>query len=151
MDRSARGPAPIDWGLAAATAERLVPGGPIVPKDEADRVVRQLRELTVTAEGHVRDLTGLGTELPLFPGEVVDRPGWGRAASAGLAALTEDALPPGYPGPFGNVLAGTAGVQAGMVLAFLSSRVLGQYDPFGTAEGRLLLVAPNVVGAQQAM
>jgi coenzyme F420 biosynthesis associated uncharacterized protein len=151
MDRPARGPAPIDWGLAAATAERLVPGGPIVPKDEADRVVRQLRELTVTAEGHVRDLTGLGTELPLFPGEVVDRPGWVRAASAGLAALTEDALPPGYPGPFGNVLAGTAGVQAGMVLAFLSSRVLGQYDPFGTAEGRLLLVAPNVVGAQQAM
>ena len=145
------GPAPVDWGLAAATAERLVPSGPVIPKEEAEHVVRQLRELTVTAEGHVRELTSLGEQLPLRPGEVVDRPGWVRAASTGLAALTEDALPPGYPGPFGSVLAGTAGVQAGMVLAFLSVRVLGQYDPFGTEEGRLLLVAPNVVGAQQAM
>jgi coenzyme F420 biosynthesis associated uncharacterized protein len=40
-----------------------------------------------------------------------------------------------------------------MVLAFLSSRVLGQYDPFGGPDrsGRLLLVAPNVVGAQRAL
>ena len=49
------------------------------------------------------------------------------------------------------MLAGTAGVQAGVVLAFLSSRVLGQYDPFGGDNGRLLLVAPNVVGAQRAL
>ncbi|GDY30766.1 zinc-dependent metalloprotease [Gandjariella thermophila] len=150
-DRPAHGPAPVDWGLAAAAAERLVPGGPIIPRDEADHVVRQLRELTVIAEEHVRALTGLGADLPMRQGEVVDRRGWVRAASAGLAALTEDALPPGYPGPFGSVLAGTAGVQAGMVLAFLSSRVLGQYDPFGTSEGRLLLVAPNVVAAQRSM
>jgi coenzyme F420 biosynthesis associated uncharacterized protein len=150
-DRPAQGPAAIDWGLAAAAAERMAPGGPLIPRDEADQVVRQLRTLTVTAEEHVRALTGLGSDLPLRPGEVVDRRGWVRAASAGLAALTEDALPPGYPGPLGSVLSGTAGVQAGMVLAFLSSRVLGQYDPFGSAEGRLLLVAPNVVGAQRAM
>ena len=53
-----------------------------------------------------------------------------------------------------SILAGTAGVQAGVVMAFLSSRVLGQYDPFSPSDqlaGRLLLVAPNIVGAQQAL
>jgi coenzyme F420 biosynthesis associated uncharacterized protein len=40
-----------------------------------------------------------------------------------------------------------------VVLAFLGARVLGQYDPFGGRDrkGTLLLVAPNVVTAQQAM
>ena len=44
-------------------------------------------------------------------------------------------------------------MQTGVVLAFLGSRVLGQYDPFGGPdhEGALLLVAPNVVAAQRAM
>ena len=37
------------------------------------------------------------------------------------------------------------------MLAFLSGRVLGQYDPFGQESGTLLLVAPNVVSVQQAL
>lgn len=120
---------------------------------EARAAVRELRDVTATAEQHVRDLTGLGHGLPLRPGEVVDRPGWVKAAAESIAALTDGVLPGTYGGAVGNVLAGTAGVQAGMVLAFLSSRVLGQYDPFGgePGAGRLLLVAPNVVAAQQAL
>jgi coenzyme F420 biosynthesis associated uncharacterized protein len=110
-----------------------------------------LRELAPEAEVHVRELTGLGHGLPLRPGEVVDRPAWVRAAVQGLAALTDPALPR-QSGAFSGVLASTAGVQAGVVLSFLSSRVLGQYDPFGPGPGgRLLLVAPNIVGAQRAL
>jgi coenzyme F420 biosynthesis associated uncharacterized protein len=41
-------------------------------------------------------------------------------------------------------------VQAGGVLAFLASRVLGQYEVFGTG-GRLLLVAPNIVDAERKL
>ncbi|TWP51387.1 zinc-dependent metalloprotease [Lentzea tibetensis] len=144
---------PVDWELAAATAVRLVRPGPQIPRDEADHVVGRLRELATSAEVHVRDLTGLGQGLPLLPGEVVDRPAWVRAAVQGLEALTAPALPRSAS-PLAGVLAGTAGVQAGVVLAFLSSRVLGQYDPFSPNEqlaGRLLLVAPNIVGAQQAL
>ncbi|GAA3892037.1 zinc-dependent metalloprotease [Saccharothrix violaceirubra] len=140
---------PVDWDLATATATRLVRPGPVVPRAEADNAVGRLRELAVDAEVHVRDLTGLGHGLPLRPGEVVDRPGWVRAAVRGLAALTSGALPE-RGGPLGGVLAGTAGVQAGVVIAFLSGRVLGQYDPY-TNGGRLLLVAPNIVGAQRAL
>jgi coenzyme F420 biosynthesis associated uncharacterized protein len=124
-----------------------------VPRDEAELAVTELRELTEKAEEHVRELTGLGAGLPLLPGEVVDRPGWVRSAAAGLDALTSNALPRSQGGPFGPLLAGSAGVQTGLVLSFLASRVLGQYDPFGGPErrGQLLLVAPNVVAAQQAM
>ncbi|HEY0500380.1 MAG TPA: zinc-dependent metalloprotease [Kutzneria sp.] len=140
----------MDWSVAASTAQRLIRSGPTVPRAEADAVVRELRGMTGAAESHVRELTGLGHGLPLREGNVVDRHGWVRAASEGLALLTEGAMPANLPGPLGGMLAGTAGVQAGMVLAFLSSRVLGQYDPFGGG-GRLLLVAPNIVAARQAM
>jgi coenzyme F420 biosynthesis associated uncharacterized protein len=140
---------PVDWALAISTGQRLVRGGPNVPMAEAEAVVRELRESTDVAEGHVRELTGLGEGLPLSPGEVVDRPGWIKAAAEGLDVLTDGALPRAYSGPVGSVMAGSAGVQAGMVLAFLGSRVLGQYDPFNG--GRLLLVAPNIIGAQRAL
>jgi len=143
----------VDWSLAASTGAFLVKGGPTVPRDEAERAVTELRELTKDAEGHVRELTGLGAGLPLLPGEVVDRPGWVRSAAAGMDALTSKALPRVQGGPLGPLLAGSAGVQTGVVLSFLASRVLGQYDPFGGPEraGQLLLVAPNVVAAEKAM
>ncbi len=142
----------VDWALAAQTGALLVRGGPQVPREEAEAAVTDLRELTIEAEGHVRELTNLGLDLPLLPGEVVDRPGWVRSAANGLDALTGRALPR-QGGPFGPILAGGAGVQTGLVLAFLASRVLGQYDPFGgpDREGQLLLVAPNVVAAERAM
>jgi coenzyme F420 biosynthesis associated uncharacterized protein len=139
----------VDWSLAISTGQRLVRRGPEVPMAEAENTVRQLREVTDVAEGHVRELTGLGLDLPLPPGEVVDRPGWIKAAAEGLEVLTEGALPRSFAGPVGAVMAGSAGVQAGMVLAFLGARVLGQYDPFN--DGRLLLVAPNIIGAQRAL
>src|SRR3712207_1817178 len=55
------------------------------------------------------------------------------------------------PGPLALAIGSRAtGVQAGGVLAFLSSRVLGQYELFGTG-GRLLLVAPNIVDAERKL
>jgi coenzyme F420 biosynthesis associated uncharacterized protein len=152
-DRQPTKAPPVDWSVAIGTGQALARGGPAVEPAEAREAVRELRGITATAEQHVRDLTGLGEGLPLREGEVVDRPGWVKAAAEGIASMTDGVLPGTYGGPVGNVLAGTAGVQAGMVLAFLSSRVLGQYDPFGgePGAGRLLLVAPNIVAAQRAL
>ena len=56
-----------------STAQTLMKPGPQVPREEAERVVEQLREVTGPAEAHVRELTGLGAGLPLLPGDVVDR------------------------------------------------------------------------------
>jgi coenzyme F420 biosynthesis associated uncharacterized protein len=144
---------PVDWSVAISTGQALARGGPVVAPEEARAAVREMRDITSVAEQHVRDLTGLGHGLPLRDGEVVDRPGWVAAAAQGIASLTDGVLPGTYGGALGKTLSGAAGVQAGMVLAFLSSRVLGQYDPFGgdADSGRLLLVAPNVVAAQRAL
>ncbi|OLT48436.1 coenzyme F420 biosynthesis-associated protein [Saccharomonospora sp. CUA-673] len=143
----------VDWSLAASTGALLARGGPTVPREEAERAVVELRDLSVDAERYVRELTDLGHGLPVKQGEVLDRPGWVRSAAAGLDQLTSRAVPPDRPSWLTSVVAGGAGVQTGVVLAFLGSRVLGQYDPFGgpDAEGSLVLVAPNVVTAQRAM
>ncbi|WP_018683846.1 zinc-dependent metalloprotease [Actinokineospora enzanensis] len=150
--RSTEGAPPVDWDLAVSTARRLVRPGPTVTREVAAHSVTRLREITAEAESHVRGLTGLGADLPLLGGDVVDREHWIEAAAHSIAALTSGALPARPGKVVGGMLAGTAGMQAGIVLAYLSSRVLGQYDPFGDGEaGRLLLVAPNIVAAQQAL
>lgn len=144
---------PVDWKLATRTATRLSVPGPAATVAEATALVARLRSDAAVAEGHVRDITGLGAGLPLLPADVVDRPAWIAAAIDGMAALTSGAQLPATPRLARAVTARTAGLQIGGVVAYLGSRVLGQYDPFGGADGggRLLLVAPNVHAAQQAL
>lgn len=144
---------PVDWGVAATTAHRLLSTGPVVAADEAALTVRRLRELAITAEGHVRELTGMDDGTAPRPAEVVDRHGWVDAATEGLHRLLAD-RGGRSSGVARRMLARTAGVQVGVALAFLGSRVLGQYDPFGGPEadpGQLLLVAPNVLTVQRVL
>ncbi|NEK60553.1 zinc-dependent metalloprotease [Geodermatophilus sabuli] len=149
----------VDWELAGRTARRLVGPGPQTTREEAAAVVRELHEAAATAVAHVEDLTGLralpGGPVPEIA--VVDRPGWVDVNTAGMAALLDplvDALAAkqdSRPGPLAMAIGSRAtGVQAGGVLAFLSSRVLGQYEVFGSG-GRLLLVAPNIVDAERRL
>ncbi|QNG55475.1 zinc-dependent metalloprotease [Pseudonocardia petroleophila] len=144
---------PVDWRLAARTAARLTSSGPPATVTEAAELVARLRADAAVAEGHVRDVTGLGAGLPLLPADVVDRPAWATAAVDGMRSLTDGARLPATPRLARAVTARTAGLQIGGVLAYLGGRVLGQYDPFGGPDrgGRLLLVAPNVHAAQQAL
>jgi coenzyme F420 biosynthesis associated uncharacterized protein len=116
-------------------------------------LVGRLRADAAVAEGHVREVTGLGHGLPLLPADVVDRPAWATAALSGMEALTADARLPAVTGVARAVTARTAGMQIGGIVAYLGGRVLGQYDPFGGpgGDGRLLLVAPNVYAAQQTL
>ncbi|MFP5019409.1 zinc-dependent metalloprotease [Pseudonocardia phyllosphaerae] len=144
---------PVNWTLAAATAARLVPAGPRTSPAEANELVERLRVDSAAAEGHVRDVTGMGHGLPLLPADVVDRPAWARAAVMGMDALTSDAELPATPRVMRAVTETGAGVQLGALLAYMGGRVLGQYDPFGGADGagRLMLVAPNVHAARAAL
>jgi coenzyme F420 biosynthesis associated uncharacterized protein len=144
---------PVDWALAHRTAARLVGSGPQVSRSEALELVGRLRADAAVAEGHVRAVTGLGHGLPLLPADVVDRQAWSAAALAGMAALTADARLPEIGNAARAVTSRTSGLQIGGAVAYLGGRVLGQYDPFGGPDGagRLLLVAPNVHAAQQAL
>lgn len=159
----------IDWSVAAATGARLVGTGPSVTPSDARQAVGQLLELARTAEHYVRDVTGMASGLPLDEAVVVDRPTWVRSAAAGMDTMTRRAMasvPRSKRAKTGRVFAGTAGVQTGLALAFLGSKVLGQYDPFGDSaspgaptpsasgsagHGKLRLVAPNIVQAERAL
>ena len=149
----------VDWDLAGRTARRLSSPGPETSRAEATAVVEELHRAAATAVAHVEALTGLhpvaGGPEPVVA--VVDRPGWVDANTQGMSALLDplvDALTArqdSRPGPLATAIGSRAtGVQAGGVLAFLSSRVLGQYEVFGTG-GRLLLVAPNIVDAERRL
>jgi coenzyme F420 biosynthesis associated uncharacterized protein len=148
----------VDWDLAAATARRLARPGPNVAADEAAGVVAELRECAVAARPHVAAITSLDSPDVDPVVLVVDRPRW---VEANLQTLRAMLLPVvtkmaarRHPNP-GRVLAAVGGkvtgAEAGGLLAFLSSKVLGQYDiaPGGTP--RLLLVAPNLVHVEREM
>ncbi|MFJ7337786.1 zinc-dependent metalloprotease [Streptomyces sp. NPDC101110] len=164
----------VDWNLAVATATRLVRPGPEVSRDEARAVVAELRRHAKASEEHVRGFTRLGTEeghdTPVL---VVDRPGWIRANVAGFREILRPLLDKMQErrgtSPGGAVMSAVGGkvtgVELGMLLSFLASRVLGQYETFAPAAGdlpsggssdapgggRLLLVAPNIVHVEREL
>lgn len=136
----------VDWNLAVATATRLVRPGPQVSRDEARKVVAELREHARTAEGAVREFTRMrSTSLGAdgaAPVLVVDRPGWVRANVAGfrtvIRPLEQKLSARRAATPGGAVLSAVGekitGVEVGAVLALLSGKVLGQYETFAAAE-----------------
>ncbi|AVV41247.1 zinc-dependent metalloprotease [Streptomyces sp. ID05-04B] len=160
----------VDWNLAVATATRLVRPGPEVSRDEARAVVAELRRHAKASEAHVRGFTRMATEeIHDTPILVVDRPGWVRANVAGFREILKPLLDKMQErrgsSPGGAVLGAVGGkvtgVELGMLLSFLSSRVLGQYETFAPATrelpagavggGRLLLVAPNIVHVEREL
>ncbi|MGI8534885.1 MAG: zinc-dependent metalloprotease [Mycobacteriales bacterium] len=148
---------PVDYDLAVATARRLAPTPPQVSWEEAGEIVGELRALAVRAEEHVRAVTGLVPPGDILEATVVDRPGWAAANVEGfqvvLAPLT-DKLAEKAPNNFAaGVTAKVAGVQLGSVLAWLSSKILGQYEAFRPEgeSGRLILVAPNIVDTERRL
>ncbi|MGW2410695.1 zinc-dependent metalloprotease [Streptomyces tubercidicus] len=164
----------VDWNLAVATATRFVRPGPEVSRDEARAIVAELRKHAKSSEAHVRAFTRMAQpdatgEAPHdTPVLVVDRPGWIKANVAGFRAVLKPLLAKmedrrsTVPGGavLGAVGGKVTGVELGMLLSFLASRVLGQYETFAPASrdlpaaaqgGRLLLVAPNIVHVEREL
>jgi coenzyme F420 biosynthesis associated uncharacterized protein len=142
----------VDWDLAAATARRLRGAGPRVTYAEAAAVVADLRRLTDEAAGHVADYTGLRAQVDYPPVRVVDRADWAGVNIAGLREVVTPLVNQlAGEHPPGTIGARITGVQAGTVLAYLSGKVLGQYEVFTGEPGQLLLVAPNIVEAERKL
>ncbi|OZC72417.1 hydrolase [Rhodococcus sp. 06-462-5] len=138
----------VDWSVAAKTGAKLARPGPATSRYTAEAAVEELAAASIRAEGPVRETTGLADGLPVPDAQVVDRAGWIAAAAASMKHLTGD--DDGTP-PSGLLGGKPAGLQAGAMLAFLSSAILGQYDPFTGENGTLLLVAPNVIAVERAL
>jgi coenzyme F420 biosynthesis associated uncharacterized protein len=150
----------VDWQVAVTTAARLVKPGPKVTLEEAHDVVEDLRRLAVEAEDHVREFTGLISVGDPGRVVVVDRPGWAKANVQGFEVLLAPvaaklATRKRQPGPTSRAMgAKIAGAQVGLILSYLAGKILGQYEVFlpeGAGQGRLTLVAPNILAAERAM
>ncbi|MFI9505830.1 zinc-dependent metalloprotease [Nocardia sp. NPDC052566] len=140
--------AAVDWKLAARTGAALVPAGPRTSRYAAEQVVAELASASERAEGPVREVSRMLDDKPVPAARIVDRPGWIAAAADSMSQLTGAAPDTAERG----LLAGKpAGVQAGAMLAFLSTAILGQYDPFTGPDGTLLLVAPNIMAVERAL
>src|SRR5436305_6506802 len=132
----------VDWSVATATATRLVPPGPRLDLADAVATVDDLRRLAVEADAHVSAHTGLPAAGDAEPVTVVDRPGWTRSNVAGFADLVDPLLDTVLAsrartlGPVMTAVGSRAtGAEVGVLLAYLSTRVLGQFELFGGSAG----------------
>ena len=146
----------VDWDLAVRIGGRLAGEGPTVGRDEAAAIVDELRAGADRSTGLVREFTGLTARDHSAPVLVVDRAGWVQANADAFATLlapivdklTEKKPPTGLTAAIGSRV---TGAEVGSVLGFLASKVLGQFDPFHEPDGRLLLVAPNIVHVEREL
>ena len=143
----------IDWVVAASVGERLTRPAPPVTEYTRRQAIDELAAASRAAEPPVREVTGLHTEGPVPDARIVDRPEWIRAAAESMRVMTGGESGPahGRAGRFGNLTGKAAGAQTGAVLSFVSSGILGQYDPFGVEGGCLLLVYPNVIAVERQL
>jgi coenzyme F420 biosynthesis associated uncharacterized protein len=143
----------VDWGLARQIAA-LAAGRGSEEDPPFDPVV-----LSREMEGTVAAYTRLALASPTPPAEVVSRGEW---ASVNLETLSkvldpvaerlDDRL--GFAGPLAGALragaSATLAAEGGLVMGYMSSRVLGQYDVSllgAETDPRLLFVGPNLAGA----
>lgn len=159
----------IDWKLALSTANRLTKPGPEMEASEVAEAVAELREGAARSEGPVREFSRLhaspasarAPHVATAPVLIVDRPRWIKANLDTFRVLMEPVLskladsekrPSGFSRTVGSKV---GGAEVGALMSFMSTKVLGQFDPFWSGTdgegGRLLLVAPNIVHVERQL
>jgi len=147
----------VDWSLARQVAA-LSAGA-----DDPGAYDVDLAAICAELEGPVGEYTGLELGAPVPAPELVSRSEWASANLVSLAELLDpvaarldDRL--GFAGPLAGALrvgaAATVAAEAGLVMGYVSHRVLGQYDVSllaGDRPARLLFVAPNLRRAVRDM
>jgi coenzyme F420 biosynthesis associated uncharacterized protein len=154
-------PSYVDWEFAKVTGRRLVAPGPIVSRTEAGQEVAAIRAAAVAARGPVAETSRLHTPSEAPEAVVVDRPTWIAANVDSMASLMDPVFasvvakatarkgaPPATLGAIGGKV---TGAEAGSLLAFMASKVLGQYDLAPDGTPKLMLVAPNLLQAQREL
>ena len=137
----------VDWQFAATVGVKLARPGPAATDYTRRQVIEQLSEASRSAELPVREVTGLNE------GARGGRGPHRRPHRVDPRRHPVDAGDDGRPDePKRDFISGRiAGAQTGAVLAFISSGILGQYDPFAPNGGELLLVYPNVIAVERQL
>lgn len=158
VTNDAAAPEPFfDAKIAAATARRLMSAGPQVELAEATQMVAQLADLAEQSVPQVAKAAGKNAPEPVAGAQILDRNRWVQMNLRAFAQLLQPAvleLAAANRLPKARTLAATrkiTGAQIGAVLAFAGTKVLGQYDPYGSDPGTLYLVAPNIMAIEQLL
>lgn len=147
----------VDWEFAKTTGQRLASGGPQVTPQEARGVVAAIADAAASARGPVAETSRLHTPDDAPDALVVDRGRWIATNADSMKALMEPvfaavlAKRPSMPAGLTAVGGKMTGAEAGGLLAYMSSKVLGQYDIAPQGTPALLLVAPNIVHVQREL
>ena len=145
----------VDWDFAVTVGSKLAGPGPVVSADEALAAVAELRAGAERSTPLVQEFTGLRTDAGTAPVLVVDRGGWIQANADGFSRILAPIVDrlvekKGEPGAVAGAIGSrVTGAEVGLMLGFLGTKVLGQFDPFHEPRGRLLLVAPNIVHTER--
>jgi coenzyme F420 biosynthesis associated uncharacterized protein len=167
---AAGGPAAgmIDWRVARQVAERVARRQPAMSAGRLAVLESDFEELTSEAESLVTEATGLVSLAGPARARVTDRPGWVEANVASferllrpVSARLEELLmrPPPHLGPVQLRLPPSAsrrlaGAQLGLLLGWMSTRVLGQYDQLLIEDEHpedqdiVYYVGPNIVALE---
>lgn len=142
----------VDWRLAAALGSRVVGGGPRLTPEEASQVVAELYYLAAEATPLVQQTTGLDAYLASEV-KVVDRTEWITSNLDSFQRISEPLTErlENSGALTREIGARATGAQLGLVLGFVGSRVLGQFEIFTEDHPRLLLVAPNMVAIERQL
>jgi coenzyme F420 biosynthesis associated uncharacterized protein len=148
----------VDWEFAKTTGRTLVPAGPSVTPAEARAEVSAIKAAARAARQPVSETARLHTPPDAPDALVVDRATWIAVNVDSMSSLLDPAISSIVeqrgvtPGATAQAVGGkVTGAEAGSLLAFMATKVLGQYDiaPGGTPT--LLLVAPNLMAVAREL
>lgn len=151
--------AAVDWGVAEKVAIRTAKKDPFASSYHYQSLQPDFDRLTAIAEELVAQETGLRSLAGPARARVTDRPGWIRANLASFQRLLAPMLD-----KFGDrvsssrvapITARLAGAELGVMLGWMSARVLGQYDLLVIEEENpqdqdiVYYVGPNVLALEK--
>ena len=148
---------PIDWDLARRVAVRTARREPYTAPRWRDGLAEDFADCTQRAEGLVAEFTGLWSLSGPARGRVTDRVGWIDANLASFQRLLRPLatkLGTGSDGMLAPITRRVAGAELGVMLGWMSTRVLGQYDLLIIEDDKpedqdiVYYVAPNVLSLE---
>ncbi|MEJ5256280.1 MAG: zinc-dependent metalloprotease [Acidimicrobiales bacterium] len=149
----------VDWALAERVAVRAVGREPFAESYHYASLEPDFIELTAQAEDLVEQATGLRSLSGEARARVTDRPGWVRANIATFQRLLRPLIDRFgermAKSPFAPITRTVAGAEVGVMLGWMSNRVLGQYDLLIVEEEAphdqdiVYYVGPNVLALEK--
>lgn len=151
--------APVDWALAERIAVRASGREPFAESYHYASLLPDFEELTAQAEELVYQTTGLRSLAGPARARVTDRAGWVRANIASfsrlLRPLTDKLGARMGDGKLTPLARRATGAELGLLLGWMSGRVLGQYDLLIVEDENpedqdiVYYVGPNVIALEK--